>query len=144
MSNRLAYPVKLRTDEDGRVVVTFPDFSWGATDGADRAEALVEAADCLEEMIATHMRRKEDLPGPSPPRGRPVVAPGALLTAKAALYLAQREAGLGNVALARRLACRETEARRLLDPRHKSKIERLEKALAALGKRLVVEVRDAA
>jgi antitoxin HicB len=144
MPNRLAYPVKLETDEDGRVVVTFPDFSWGVTDGADRAEALIEAADCLEEVIAAHMRGKEDLPRPSPPRGRPMVAPGALLTAKAALYLAVREAGLGNVALARRLACGETEVRRLLDPRHNSKIERLEKALPTLGKRLVVEVRDAA
>jgi hypothetical protein len=34
----------------------------------------------------------------------------------------------------------EGEVRRMLDPRHATKIGRLEEALATLGKRLVVEV----
>ncbi len=35
-----AYPAKIERDEDGRHVVVFPDFGWGATDGATRSEAL--------------------------------------------------------------------------------------------------------
>jgi len=45
--------------------------------------------------------------------------------------------------LARRLGVNEKEARRLLDPRHGSKAAALERALAAVGWRLTVEVQAA-
>ena len=144
MTDRFAYPVDLMDDMDGRVVATFPDLQGSSTDGADRAEALAEAADCLEECLAECIVDRRDIPPPSPAKGRPVVGPGALISAKAALYLSMREAKLTNVALAKRIGCHEGEVRRLLDPRHASKIGRLEEALAALGKRLVVELRGAA
>ena len=60
------------------------------------------------------------------------------MAAKAAIYLAMREAGITKVQLARRLKCDEKEIRRLLDPRHKSKIDRIEAALEVLGKPLIV------
>ena len=47
------------------------------------------------------------------------------------------------VELAARLHCDEKEVRRLLDPRHASKMSRLESALAALGQQLVVSVQTA-
>lgn len=139
-----AYPAHLETDEARRVVVTFPDFAWGATDGADRAEALAEAVDCLREILATTMAEGQPVPPPSPARGRPVVTPGTLIAAKAALYMALREAGMTKVALARRMGCDESDVRRLLNPRHASKVGRIEDALAVLGKRLRVEVLDVA
>ena len=40
MPDTFNYPVELERDEDGRFVVTFPDFGWGATDGATLDEAL--------------------------------------------------------------------------------------------------------
>ena len=43
------------------------------------------------------------------------------------------------MALAERLGVSETIVRRLVHPDHHSKIERVEQALAALGKHLVVE-----
>lgn len=143
MTERFTYPVDLSTDEAGRVLATFPDFPEAATDGADRAEALDEAADCVAEAIAGRIVHREDIPAPSPARRRPTVSPDAVIAAKAALYLALREAGMSNVALARRLGCGENEIRRLLNPAHVSKIGRLEEALAAFGKRLVVDVRVA-
>ncbi len=73
MTERYVYPVDLVTDEDGRVVAIFPDIPGAATDGADRAEALAEAADCLAEAIAGCIERREDIPPPSPARGRPLV-----------------------------------------------------------------------
>ena len=42
-----AYPAKLAADQDGRVMVTFRDFPRGATDGADRTDAMDEAVDFL-------------------------------------------------------------------------------------------------
>ncbi len=65
-------------------------------------------------------------------------------TVKAALYLAMREAGMTNVQLARRIGCDEKEVRRMLDPRHPTKLPRIKEALEVFGKRLVVSVEQAA
>jgi len=46
--------------------------------------------------------------------------------------------------LARRLGVRETIVRRMLDPDHATKSSRLESALRAVGKRLLVAIDDAA
>ena len=73
-----------------------------------------------------------------------VVPVPAQTAAKAALYLALREAGLSRKQLASRLGCDEKEVRRLLDPRHPSKLPRLQAALAALGKRLALRLESEA
>ncbi len=138
------YPVDIRTDEDGRHVVLFPDLPECMTDGADRAEALTEAIDALEESLAYRINDKLEIPAPSPHRGRPVVAPGAAIGAKAALYQAFTAAGISQAELARRLGVDRSEIRRLLSPRHGSSIERLNDAVAQLDRRLVVGWRGAA
>ena len=51
---------------------------------------------------------------------------------------------MSKVTPVRILDCDEAVVRRMLNPRHKSKIWPIEAALAALGKRLVVGVHDAA
>jgi antitoxin HicB len=136
-----AWPAKLTEDEDGRVLATFPDLPGAATDGADRAEALEEAADCLEEAIAIRLIEGEDIPAPSPRRAGTVLVPLApLFAAKTALYLAMREQGINNTRLAKRMGCDEKEIRRLLDPRHGSKIERIDAALRQLDRRLHLQV----
>ncbi len=141
---RFVYPARLSRDEDGRVLVEFPDFPFAATDGADVEEALAEASDCLEEALAVCIDEGEPIPAPSRPRkGQARVAPGPVIAAKAALYQAVDEARLSKVALAERLGVGEKEVRRMLDPRHPTKIPSLDRALAAVGKQVVLEVRDA-
>jgi len=147
--SRFAYPVELSRDEDGRYLVQFPDIPEALTDGADQAEALWEAVDCLGTALAGYLLHRESVPQPSPARGRPVVAPPTAIAAKAALAEALEGAGphggrMSNTDFAALLDIHEGEVRRLLDPRHASKIGRLEWALASLGKRLVVSVEDAA
>jgi antitoxin HicB len=66
------------------------------------------------------------------------------MAAKAALYLAMGEAGMTNVQLARKLGCDEKEVRRMLDPRHPTKLSRIKEALDVFGKSLVVSVKEAA
>jgi antitoxin HicB len=61
-----------------------------------------------------------------------------LPAAMAALYLAIQEAGVSKSELARRLKLDEKEIRRLLDPRHVTRLSRIQKVLEALGKRLVI------
>jgi antitoxin HicB len=55
-----------------------------------------------------------------------------------------RDSGLRNTDLAKRLSVSETVVRRMLDPKHNTKPERIQAALAALGKRIVVSFDDAA
>ena len=105
------YPVDVSIDEEGFHLVIFPDFPECATDGKTRAEALREAADALEEAIAGRIFDKEDFPVASPPRGRPVVSPGARIAAKAALYEAFRAAAISKAELARRLDVDKRDAK---------------------------------
>ncbi len=144
MATRYSYPIDLHEERDGGYSVTFPDFEEAFTDGDTRAEAVAEAADCLEEALAGRIARREDIPAPSPATGRPAAVPGAVLAAKAALYEALREARLSNSAFAVAMGVQESEVRRMLDPRHATKIGRLEEALARFGKRLVITVEEAA
>ena len=70
------YPAEIERDDDGRYVVTFPDFGWGATDGATRDEALEEAKNLLRELIATTIREGGALPEPSRAgKRRPLIVP---------------------------------------------------------------------
>ncbi len=140
-----AYPVDLTPQDDGSVVVMFPDVRGAVTDGETKAEALFEAADCLIAALGGYIELGRDIPAPSrPARGQPVVAVPPLVAAKLAVYQAMRGAGLTRVALGKRIGVSEGAVRRLLDLDHRSHIGQVEIALTALGKRLVVEVRDAA
>lgn len=78
MPDAYAYLARLERDEDGRYVVTLPDFGWGATDGATLEEALDEARDLLRTLIAATVREGAPPPEPSPPgAGERMVAPPA-------------------------------------------------------------------
>ena len=145
MADTYNYPAEIERDEDSRYVVTFPDFGWGATDGATRDEALTEAKDLLRELIATTMREGTDLPEPSRARKRrPLIVPPVQIALKAALYEAWREAGISQRSLARELEVAESEVRRMLNPEHSTKAATIEGALGRLGKRVSVTVDEAA
>lgn len=140
---RFTYPVTLEAEPEGGYSVAFPNLPEALTHGRDRAEALTQAADCLEEALANRIVERLDIPRPSAAKGRPTVAPGAVIAAKAALATALAESGTTRNALARALGVQAVEVRRMLDPRHATKIGRLEEALAILGQRLVVTVEAA-
>ena len=117
------------------------DIDWLLTWGKTVVEARQNALDALEVCIAGHMREQKPIPVASKARrGEIMVGMGPIMTAKAALYEAMREAGMSNVALGKKLGVAETEVRRLLSPRHNSKIERLDKALAVFGRHIVVQI----
>ena len=67
----------------------------------------------------------------------PIPAPAA----KTALYLLMEEAGVTKVQYS--FATRR-RFRRMLDPRHPTKLPRIKEALDVFGKRLVVSVEEAA
>ena len=136
---RYAYPAKLTRDQDGRVVGSFPDVPEALTDGANETEALLEARDALAAALAGYAHERRAIPRPQPAKGRKLVPLPPLVAAKLALYQAMRRQGVTNVELARRLKVTEAVVRRLVNPDHASRIERVQDALAALGVGLMVE-----
>jgi antitoxin HicB len=140
------YPAKFERGENrGVLVITFRDIPEAITQGRGEKDAIWQAADCLEEAIAGRIADGREIPRPSrPSQGERMIPVPAPMAAKAALYLAVREAAVTNARLARRLGCDEKEVRRMLDPRHPTKLPRIKEALELLGKRLVLGIEEAA
>lgn len=132
--------------EAGGYVVTFPDFGYGVTQGETEAEAMEMAQDLLALTIGDFVRESRPLPVPKRHRGSRYrrVTLTALQTAKVNLYVAFLESGLKKAEFARRIGIPKTHIERLFSLRHQSRLDQIEAAYAALGKRLHVEVRDAA
>jgi antitoxin HicB len=146
ISCEYAYPVTLVPDEQsGGFVVTFPDFPEAITQGESTEDALKQAEDCLEEAVANRIMMGVALPEPRvPAAGHQVVCLPAQTAVKAAFYSAIKELNLTKVQLAASLGVDEKEVRRLLDPYHPSKLNRIDELLRRLGKRLVVGFQNAA
>ncbi|MEA2937577.1 MAG: antitoxin HicB [Alphaproteobacteria bacterium] len=141
----IAFRCRLEPDkEDGGYVVTFPDLPFGATEGETVAEALTEAADCLETILAVLVDEERDIPEPSKIKsGEYWVSPSAVSAAQVALYTAMRREQVSHKELAKRLRVPVAEVRRLTDLANYPPLEAIERALAALGHRLTVAL-DAA
>jgi antitoxin HicB len=140
-----SYPVDLKLDDNGTIMVSFPDVPIVHTFGEDEADALARAVDALETAFIALISDRERIPRPSRPRrAQKTVTLPALSAAKLALYEAMREAGVRKSELARRLNWHMPQVDRLVDLRHASRMGQLETALAALGKKLVLEIEDAA
>jgi antitoxin HicB len=141
---RMIFPARLEPDPDGGFNVTFRDAPEAITAGDDEAEALANAAEALTAALLGRIKDKVDIPAPTRSAdGERPVALDAAPAAKIALYMAWREAGLTKVALADRLGTDEAEIRRMLDPHHNTRLDRLETSLRSLGRRLVVTVEAA-
>ena len=141
----LRYPVILEHDtETDTVTVGFPDIPEAHTFGDDEEEALMQAVDALESALSLYIEDRRDIPAPSAIKGRKSVSLPALSEAKVGLYSAMRAGRIGKAELARRLNCHLPQVDRLLDLNHASRLDQLEAALRAVGKRLAVAIEDAA
>ncbi|MDP1527581.1 MAG: hypothetical protein Q8M20_17390 [Rhodocyclaceae bacterium] len=142
--NRFQYPVLLTAAPDGGYIVTCRDLPQLITQGEDEADALEQAVDAMDEVFATYMIEGLSFPNPSKAKRREhLVSPLAEAMAKAALYVAMREAGISKQQLAKRLGVDEKEVRRLLDPHYGSKLPRIAQAIQVLGQRLVIGLEPA-
>jgi antitoxin HicB len=141
-----SYPATFLPEENGKGFhVRFPDLPEALTGGDDLQDTLAQAADCLAEAIAGRIGRGDEIPPPSKPKpGQYSIGVPLYLAPKLALYLAMRERRVPNTELGKRLGVSETVVRRMLDPKHDTKPEKIQAALAALGKRIVLTFDDAA
>jgi len=136
------YPARFTRDrKDGGYVVLFRDVPEAITQADSLAECREEAAGAPQAAIGGRiMDGLEILVASRAKRGERTVAVPVQTVLKAALYLAMREGCITRVELARRLHIDEKEARRMLDPHHATKAERLEQALAVLGRHAELRV----
>ena len=140
----LRYPVRLERDTNGTILAGFPGVPEAHNFGEDREEALARAVDALETAFMGYIEDRRPIPDPSPFQRGAFVAIPALTEAKLALYSAMRAGRIGKTELARRLNCHLPQVDRLLNLRHRSRLDRLEAACRALGKELLVQILDAA
>ena len=131
----LRYPIELEED-DGTIMVTSPDFPELTTFGIDRTEALARAVDALDEAIAARIHLGQEIPSPS--RGKNRVTLPSLTAVKVILYQGMKDQGIGKAELARRLGWHLPQVDRVLDVNHRSRLDRMDAALGAIGRCLEV------
>ena len=129
------YRARFELGEKRGIVVSFPDVPEAITQGRDEADAAVQAQEAFGLALLTY-----------PARGKNLVAipVDPEVAAKLAVLEAFRESGLSKSALGRRLGKDEKEVRRILDPRHPTKLGALTETLRALGQVLVMATARAA
>lgn len=133
----IRYPATVEVQADGAFLVRFVDLPDTFTEGQTKEEALFTAAEVLSAMLAWRLDEAKDVPVPSPKvRGAHYIAPDAKTQAAMRLRLARGERILSD--LARALETSWPAAKRLEDPKHWPSLKTLDRAAAALGKRLVL------
>ena len=133
------YPANLRKSE-GFLVVSFPDIPEAHTQGVNRAEALAMAKEALELSMEFYFDDMRPVPMASKPkRGQAVVELSPSVAAKVLLLNEMLRQKVRPIDLARRLGTTKQEVNRLTNLRHPTKIDRIDTALRALGKRLDIE-----
>ena len=140
----LIYQAHLEPDDNDTILATFPDIPEAVTFGDDAADAKNHAVGAPIAMFSAHVDDRQRIPMPSPLKGRPGVVLPVGVSAKILLWNDMFDAGLHKADLARKLNLSPSVIDRPLSLTHASRIEQIETALAALGKTLVVGVREAA
>jgi antitoxin HicB len=133
------YPVKLR--QDGKfILATFPDIPEAITQGNDRAHALEMAREALELALEFYFNDQRPVPLPSEAkRAQPVIHLPPTVAAKVLLLNEMLRQNVRPSELARRTGLTKQEVNRLTNLRHPTKIDRIDAALQALGKRLFLD-----
>jgi antitoxin HicB len=142
----MKYPALFEPAEEGGFIVTFPDVEGALSQGDDEQDAREMAEDALVTMIAHCIRQGKPVDLPTQPRGRKyrMIELPAMVSLKTELYVAFPASGIRKAELARRLKIPKTTVDRLFDFDNHTRLDKIEAAFAALGKRIDFEVRDAA
>lgn len=142
MSNSYSFAVELEPDPDGGFLATFPDVSGAIAHGADEKDAIAQARIALAVALFGYLKGGGRVPLQRKKTGRQI-APHATDILKIAVVEAWLGSGISKSEFARLLGVDEKEARRILDPDAATKADRLEQALAVLGRKVHIAVEAA-
>lgn len=136
----MQYPARFTPDGTG-YVIAFRDIPEALTQGEDEADAQQMAKDALITAMEFYFEDKRAVPPPSPPQlGERLIALPLSVAAKILLLNEMIRQKIGPSDLARRMDTIPQDVNRMIDLRHSTKIDKLELALGALGKRLDLSV----
>ena len=138
----MEFPVILTHDEDdGGFVVTFPDIPEAITQGETKEEALKMAQEALETALEFYFEDKRTVPNPSKARrSQDVIVLPTSLSAKILLLNEMLAQNVRPAELARRLRTTPQVINRLTNLQHTTRIDGIDAALRALGKRLKIRL----
>lgn len=134
------YPALIQPG-DGGYTVSFRDIPEALTCGDTLEEARAMAADALLTAMDFYFQDRRPVPPPSALQAdEELIALPASAWAKILLLNAMLEQRVTPAELARRMGTRPQEVTRIMDLGHATKIDTIEKALAALDHRLLLAV----
>jgi antitoxin HicB len=139
------YAARFEQGDERGLVVSFPDVPEAITQGDSGADAMKQAQEALGLALLTYPRRGLPVPD-AKAKGRRLIpiAVAPEVAAKIAVLEAFQRSGISKSELGRRIGKDEKEVRRILDPRHNTKLATLTEALRELGQQLVIGVQTAA
>ncbi len=140
------YEYKIEAHKDTEVFwSSCPDIPEAHSAGDTLEQLLVNAVDGITLALTIYVDQGRKIPAATNPQGAQMhtVALPVQTVAKIALWNEMCDQGMRVADLGRKLGVSHPVATRLVDFEHNSKIEQVESALAALGKRLSVSVEAA-
>jgi antitoxin HicB len=141
----ISYPATFTPVEDGAIMVQVPDVPEVLSHGYSDQEAIAMGQDALTSALDMLISSGRDIPAPSAPkRGQRMIELSPQVSAKVEIYRAMREQGWTFSRLGKAMGFDAAYARRLLDLYRSSYFAHLERALEILGKRLEIQVTNAA
>ena len=134
------YPANIKPDGDGWKV-SFPDIPEALTAGSTWEEALAMAKDALVSALDFYFDDKRVVPDPSRvKKGQVPIELPPSVAAKVLLLNEMVKQKVRPSELARRMGTTAQEVNRLTQLTHATKIDGINSALQALGKRLDVRI----
>ncbi len=135
-----AYPYTFEPQENGHYLIQFIDFDEAFTEGATMEEAAFNASEVLTLVIEQRLADGQAIPLPSPDEGHSVAYPQASVQAALLMRQAREAQGKTLADLARALQTSWPSAQRLEHAGSNPTLKQLERAAAALGKRLMISL----
>ncbi|NBF02517.1 type II toxin-antitoxin system HicB family antitoxin [Pseudomonas sp. Fl5BN2] len=138
------YAIRFEQDTAPGIAVFCRDLPELNSYGNDREHAIAQAMDAVDTTLSLYVDQRRPIPQATPAQaGEHVLHLPTITVAKIALWNTLMERNMRKADLRRLLGVAQVQSDRLVDFLHTSKIEQLENALAALGKRLTVSVEAA-
>lgn len=138
------YAIRFEKDTAPGLAVYCRDLPQFHSYGDDEQHAVREAVDGIETTLSIYVDDRLSIPEATAPEpGERVIYLPSVTVAKIVLWNTMMERGMRKADLCRLLGVSQTQGDRLVDFLHTSKMEQLEAALSALGKRLALSVEAA-
>ncbi len=138
--NEIKYQAIFEPQAEGGYTITFPDIPEAISEADTLDAAFFNAADVLSLSLEVRLSENAALPEPKKHASGKWILPNALVQAAACIRHVREEQGKTLSDMARILNTSWAATQRLENPHHTPTLKQLERAAAALGKRLTLSL----